>query len=126
MTQSQMDRGPGQFGPQTQASTIASQRARGLNVSGRVGVATQAKMTKVSATGAPAPAPAAGKVRVRNISQLFSNGSEDNWSRNSNCGPASVAMIANAFGLRPAGWSDGKLVNWIGGEAGVGASGAGW
>ena len=123
LTQSQMDTGPGTFGPQTQAATIAFQQNNGLNVSGKIGVATQAKMTTVIESK---KAPSTGKVEVRNISQLFSNGSEDDWNRNANCGPASVAMIANAFGFHPAGWSDGKLVNFLGAQGGVGGDGAGW
>ncbi len=122
MTQAQMDTGAGMFGPQTQAATVAFQQANGLVVSGRVGSATQAKMTQVIETK-PFPT---GPVEVRNISQLYSNGTEDDWNRNANCGPATAAMIANAFGYHPAGWSDGKLVNSLGGQAGVGGDGAGW
>lgn len=122
LTQAQMDTGPGVFGPQTQAATIAFQQQHGLNVSGKVGVATQAKMTKVIEAKPSATAP----VTVRNISQLYSTGTEDDWNRNANCGPATVAMIADAFGFHPSGWSDGKLVNYLGGSAGVGGNGAGW
>jgi peptidoglycan hydrolase-like protein with peptidoglycan-binding domain len=124
LTQAQMDTGPGMFGPQTQAATTAFQQQNALNVSGRVGSGTQAKMTRVIETQ---QAPTAGtKVEVRNISQLFSVGSEDDWNRNANCAPASVAMIAKAFGFHKTDWSDGKLVNWLGAQAGVGGNGAGW
>jgi|GEM_PF-2824325 len=122
LTQAQMNTGPGIFGPQTEAATTAFQRTNGLVVSGKVGVATQAKMTKVI----EAEPSASGPVTVRNISQLYSNGAEDDWNRNSNCGPATAAMIADAFGYHPAGWSDGKLVNYLGGQGGVAAAGAGW
>lgn len=122
LTQAQMDTGPGVFGPQTRAATIAFQQNNGLVVSGRVGEATQAKMTKVI----EAKPTAQGPVTVRNISQLFSNGTEDDWNRNANCGPATVAMIADAFGFHPAGWSDGKLVDFFGGKGGVAGNGAGW
>lgn len=47
MTQAQVDTGPGVFGPITEAATKAFQRDHGLNVSGRVGSATQAKMNGV-------------------------------------------------------------------------------
>ena len=126
LTQGQMDSGAGLFGPQTQAATVAFQQANGLNVSGRVGVATQAKMTKVIEAGPSSPPPPTGQVEVRNISQLYSVGSEDDWNRFSNCAPASVAMIAKALGFHKTDWSDGKLVNWLGGQGGVGANGAGW
>lgn len=122
LTQSQMDTGPGMFGPQTEAATIAFQQNNGLNVSGRVGVATEAKMTKVI----EAKTPATQGVEVRNISQLFSDGTEDDWNRNANCGPATTAMIAKAFGFHRNDWSDGKLVNWLASQGGVGGDGAGW
>lgn len=122
LTQAQMDTGPGVFGPKTEAATLAFQQQHALNVSGRVGVATQAKMTKVIEAKPAATSP----VTVRNISQLYSNGSEDDWNRNANCGPATVAMIADAFGFHPAGWSDGKLVDFLGGSAGVAGAGAGY
>ncbi|MBL8949934.1 MAG: peptidoglycan-binding protein [Myxococcaceae bacterium] len=124
LTQSQMNTGPGTFGPATRAATRLFQQENGLNVSGRVGSGSNAVMTRYLEAGKTRPQPKTPD--VRNISQLYSNGTEDDWNRNSNCAPASVAMIAKAFGFHTNDWSDGKLVNWLGGKAGVGAAGAGW
>lgn len=78
---------------------------------------------------APAPAPGAspneGGYDVPYISQMSSEGSEDDWNASSNCGPTSMAMIARAFGLGD-GMSDGTLVNSLGRSAGVGSAGVGY
>lgn len=73
-----------------------------------------------------APRGASGeRYDVPYISQMSSEGTEDDWNAASNCGPTSMAMIARAFGFGD-GMSDGALVNMLGGFAGVGADGVGY
>ena len=69
--------------------------------------------------------PSSSTGEVPYISQMSSEGSEDDWNASSNCGPASMAMIARAFGFGE-GMSDGALVNSLGTAAGVGAEGTGY
>ena len=69
--------------------------------------------------------PSSGGHEVPYISQMSSEGSEDDWNASSNCGPTSMAMIARAFGLG-GGMSDGALVDSLGVSAGVGADGVGY
>lgn len=74
----------------------------------------------------PAVTPSSpGVGEVPYISQMASEGTEDDWNASSNCGPTSMAMIARAFGFGE-GMSDGALVNSLGNSAGVGAAGTGY
>lgn len=81
--------------------------------------------TETSGSGSCAVSTTALYCKVPYISQMSSNGTADDWNRLSNCGPATMAMIARAFGFR-SDLSDGSLVNLLGNSAGVGAAGAGY
>lgn len=72
----------------------------------------------------PAPAPSAPTKReAPYINQYNPAGKEQGyWNGQSNCGPASMAMIARAFGYG-GGLSDAKLINHLGEMGGTSAAG---
>lgn len=125
LTRAQVNAGPREFRKVTEEATKRFQRDHQCVVSGRVGSNTRKQMARaLSALEVPKPKPVV-KDEVPYINQLTSDGWEDNWNAQSNCGPTTMAMIAKAFGFGRQ-WGDGYLVNWLGGKAGVGAQGVGW
>ncbi len=62
--------------------------------------------------------------KVPYISQINNTGTADDWNKNSNCGPATMAMIGRAFGYRTD-LSEGTLINHLANAVGVGPDGSG-
>jgi len=96
------------FGPKTAEATLEFKRDHGLD--GKA-VWNRAALAMEKALKA-AKSKAVAKWDVPYIPQMSSKGRADDWNEDSNCGPASLAMIHRAFGLRFHG-SDGKLINWL-------------
>ncbi|WP_228556990.1 C39 family peptidase, partial [Myxococcus sp. AB025B] len=59
------------------------------------------------------------------INQITSEGTEDDWNRNSNCGPTTMAMILKGYGFG-GGLSDGAFINQLANSIGMGAEGTGY
>ncbi|MFP2905629.1 glucosaminidase domain-containing protein [Pyxidicoccus sp. 3LFB2] len=77
-------------------------------------------------TPPPGGAPVQGEgYPVPYISQMSSQGGEDDWNASSNCGPTTLAMIAKGFGLGE-GMSDGAFINQLANSIGMGAEGTGY
>ncbi|SEU30230.1 LysM domain-containing protein [Myxococcus fulvus] len=78
-----------------------------------------------SAPGATPPTAPGEMYPVPYINQITSEGTEDDWNRNSNCGPTTLAMILQGYGFG-GGLSDGAFINQLANSIGMGAEGTGY
>ncbi|MCY1031371.1 C39 family peptidase [Corallococcus sp. BB11-1] len=62
---------------------------------------------------------------VPSIKQMSSEGNEDNWNQASNCGPTTMAMILQGYGIGTE-LSDGAHINQLGQGVGITADGVGY
>ncbi|WP_375757908.1 C39 family peptidase [Corallococcus exercitus] len=82
-------------------------------------------------TGTPGGTPTGGPARpgerypVPSIKQMSSEGTEDDWNQQSNCGPTTMAMILKGYGLGT-GMSDGAFINQLGQGVGITSAGVGY
>ncbi|MBN8227227.1 C39 family peptidase [Corallococcus macrosporus] len=89
-------------------------------------------VTGTPSTGGPgAPGSPVGPARpgerypVPSIKQMSSEGTEDDWNQQSNCGPTTMAMILQGYGIGT-GMSDGALINQLGQGVGITSAGVGY
>ncbi|MBN8472121.1 C39 family peptidase [Corallococcus exiguus] len=79
-------------------------------------------------TGTPrtgGPARPGERYPVPSIKQMSSEGTEDDWNQQSNCGPTTMAMILQGFGIGTE-LSDGAFINQLGQGVGITSAGVGY
>ncbi|WP_158626463.1 MULTISPECIES: C39 family peptidase [Corallococcus] len=62
---------------------------------------------------------------VPSIKQMSSEGTEDDWNQQSNCGPTTMAMILKGYGIGTD-QSDGAFINQLGQGVGITSAGVGY
>ncbi|MFB1482494.1 C39 family peptidase [Corallococcus sp. RDP092CA] len=62
---------------------------------------------------------------VPSIKQMSSEGTEDDWNQQSNCGPTTMAMILKGYGIGTD-LSDGAFINQLGQGVGITSAGVGY
>ncbi|RKG67086.1 LysM peptidoglycan-binding domain-containing protein [Corallococcus sp. CA054B] len=79
-----------------------------------------------SAPGNPSgPARPGERYPVPFIKQMSSQGTEDDWNQQSNCGPTTMAMILKGYGIGTE-MSDGAFINQLGQGVGITSAGVGY
>lgn len=97
MTQAQMNTGPGTFGPQTEASLKAFQKANGIQQTGQLGPTTYAALQKSSATGGTTDGGGTTGAGNAKIPTLRQGDAASAKVRSVGCGITSATMAINGL-----------------------------